>query len=205
MAVEVNFYFFRVSSKSRFLFGNSAAVRQWVFCISVFCQIAFRYMWLSFSSLHSVRSLSLRCFKCFHLPFFFLCRVLLFGFSLPLTVFISDSFNLRCRNFLRLIVCAFCVLFLLSNLFVVEFLFHYGFVLDGLTSNVSNSSFCVILVCDSLSFPFFPVLWTFIVLFLVFRVIVFFFLCCGYLLGFEGVVRCFPILCDLGPRLLGFS
>ena len=205
MAVEINFYFFRVSSKSRFLFGNSAAVRQWVFCISVFCQIAFRYMRLSFSSLHSVRSLSLRCFECFHLPFFFLCRVFLFGFSLPLTVFISDSFNLRGRNFLRLLLCAFCVLFPSVKPFCSRVSLSLWFVLDGLTSNVSNSSFCVILVCDSLSFPFFPVLWTVIVLFLVFRVIVFFFLFCGYLLGFEGVVRCFPILCDLGPRLLGFS
>ena len=45
-----------------------AAVRQRVFCMSVFlfCRVAYRYMRLSFLSLHSVRSLSLRCFECIH-------------------------------------------------------------------------------------------------------------------------------------------
>ena len=156
-----------------------------------------------FSSLHSVRSLSLRCFECFHLQFVYLCRGLLFCFSLPLAVLVSDSFNLRCCNILRLLVCAFCVHFPSVSPFSSRVLFPFGFVFNGLTSSVSNSSFwvipvsCVVLLNDSLSIPFFPVLLTFIVLFVVFGILVLSSSTVATCWAFEGVVRWFPILYDL--------
>ena len=100
-------------------------------------------------------------------------------------------------------MCAFAFLFLLSRLSVVEFISPFSFVFVVLASEGLASSFCVILVSgvallnDSLSFPFFPVLRTFLVLFLVFQCCCLVFLYGGFLLGFPGGVHYFPILYDL--------
>ena len=74
-----------------------------------------------------------------------LCRVLLFGFSLPLPVLVSGSFHLRDATFFACL-CVSLRSFPSVSLSVVEFLFHLLFVFVGLASDVSSSCFCVILV-----------------------------------------------------------
>ena len=93
--------------------GVIAAVRQRVFSISVFlfCRIVFRYMRLSFffSPFGSFVLASV-----LQMLSFAICLPLSSSslrFSFPLAVFVSDSFNLWGCNLLRLLVCAFCVIF----------------------------------------------------------------------------------------------
>ena len=164
------------------------------FCLSVFLsyRIVFRYMWLSFFfspfgsfALASVlRTLSFAI----RLPMSSSLR-----FFLPLEVFVSDSFHLRDHNLLLLLVCVFVFFFLHSLLSVVKFLFPFRFCFVDLANAVSTSSFCMIMIScvtlwnDSFSFPFFPVLWTFLFSSWSFGVVLFF-LYCGYLLGFPEVV-----------------
>ena len=99
------------------------------------------------------------------------------------------------------------LIFLWSCLSVAEFLFHFCFIFVGLAFTVSTSSLCVILVScfallyDSLSFPFFPLLRTFLVLFLVFRCHFFFLRLVRLLVGLSG--SCSLFSCTMQSLGLG--
>ena len=135
--------------------GVTTTVRLWVSCLSVFlfCWIIYCYMRLSIQLVHSRFGASY-AFLAIHLPL--LSSSLCFFSSFA--NFSFRFFSPTGRNLLRLLVCTFCVQFLLSHFSEVEFLFHFLFVFVGLASDVSSSCFCLILVsCVALltaSLPF---------------------------------------------------
>ena len=138
--------------------------------------------------------------------------VLLFGFFSSFDSFSFRFFYRRFRTFLSLLVCAFCVPFLLSRISGVEFLFPFLFVFVGLASDFLSSGFgmildfCFALLPASISFPFVPARRPFLVLFLIFGCRCLLFLSGGFLLGFPGVCSLFsyPVR-SLRHRLFGLS
>ena len=188
----MGFTFFFLSSFF-LLSGVTIAVCQRVSCLSVFCRVVYRHMRLVRSRFGASTA-----YLAIHLP----GRVLLFGFSLPFTVFVSDSLpTVPCLPSLAC-VCLLCSFPSVPH-FCLRVSFPFLFVFVGLASYVSSFgfgiivSFCVALLRASISFLFVPACWPFLVLFLVFRCRCLFFLSVASSWASLELVHSFPILFDL--------